>query len=178
MLNLAELDLPIATVLDEQLEEVAVILERQLASDMSPVNALCRHVEQYRCNWLIIDGAIEHTPMVANKLSVLDSVSTPLQRATRQTRRVGPTAVRYLQRELGSEAGANRRLVPVAEDIADRAGRRLHEVRVEQAYRALYGFEPVHALGQHVRVRKRLAQYHIGNDRHNAENGESDKHLN
>ncbi len=48
MLNLAEIDLPIATALDEQLEEVAVILERQLASDLSPVNALCRHIEQYR----------------------------------------------------------------------------------------------------------------------------------
>ena len=48
MLNLAELDIPIAGVLDEQLEEVAVILERQLASDLSPVNGLCRHVEQYR----------------------------------------------------------------------------------------------------------------------------------
>ena len=48
MLNLAEIDQPIATVLDAQLEEVAVILERQLASDLSPVNALCRHIEQYR----------------------------------------------------------------------------------------------------------------------------------
>ena len=48
MLNLAELDLPIAGVLDEQLDEVVVILERQLASDLSPVNTLCRHVEQYR----------------------------------------------------------------------------------------------------------------------------------
>ena len=48
MLNLAELDIPIAGVLDEQLEEVAVILERQLASDLLPVNNLCRHVEQYR----------------------------------------------------------------------------------------------------------------------------------
>ncbi len=48
ILNLADIDLPIATMLDEQLEEVAVILERQLASDLSAVNALCRHVEQYR----------------------------------------------------------------------------------------------------------------------------------
>jgi len=48
MLNLAALDLPIATVLDEHLEEVGVILERQLASDMSPVNTLCRHIEGYR----------------------------------------------------------------------------------------------------------------------------------
>ncbi len=48
MLNLAELDLPIAGALEEQLDEVVVIFERQLASDLSPVNTLCRHVEQYR----------------------------------------------------------------------------------------------------------------------------------
>jgi octaprenyl-diphosphate synthase len=48
ILNLASIDLSIASVLDEQLEEVAVILERQLATDLSAVNALCRHVEQYR----------------------------------------------------------------------------------------------------------------------------------
>jgi octaprenyl-diphosphate synthase len=48
ILNLAKIDLPIASVLDEQLEEVAVILERQLATDLSAVNALCRHVEQFR----------------------------------------------------------------------------------------------------------------------------------
>jgi len=48
ILNLASIDLSIASVLDDQLEEVAVILERQLATDLSAVNALCRHVEQYR----------------------------------------------------------------------------------------------------------------------------------
>ncbi len=47
ILNLAQIDLPVATVLKEQLEEVVVILERQLASDHSAVNALCRHIEQY-----------------------------------------------------------------------------------------------------------------------------------
>ena len=47
MLNLAAIDRPIAAVIDEQLEEVAVILERQLASDLSPINALCQHIEQY-----------------------------------------------------------------------------------------------------------------------------------
>lgn len=46
LLNLAECDLAIAAVLDEQLEEVALVLERQLASDLSTVNALCRHIEQ------------------------------------------------------------------------------------------------------------------------------------
>ncbi len=35
ILNLANISLPIASVLDEQLEEVSVILERQLASDLS-----------------------------------------------------------------------------------------------------------------------------------------------
>jgi octaprenyl-diphosphate synthase len=48
MLNLARIDLPIAAMLDEQLEEVALILERQMASDFSAVNALCQHIEQYR----------------------------------------------------------------------------------------------------------------------------------
>lgn len=47
MLNLAEIDLPLATVLDEQLEEVELILQRQVASDLSAVNALCCHIEQY-----------------------------------------------------------------------------------------------------------------------------------
>lgn len=35
-------------LLDAQLDEVAVIIERQLASDLPAVNALCRHVERYR----------------------------------------------------------------------------------------------------------------------------------
>ncbi len=48
MLDLDAIDLHLASVLEAQLEEVAVILERQLASDLSPVNSLCRHVEQYR----------------------------------------------------------------------------------------------------------------------------------
>jgi octaprenyl-diphosphate synthase len=48
ILNLASIDLSIASVLEDQLDEVAVILERQLATDLSAVNALCRHVEQYR----------------------------------------------------------------------------------------------------------------------------------
>ena len=48
ILNLTNLSLPIATVLDEQLEEVSLILERQLASDLSAVNALCQHIEQYQ----------------------------------------------------------------------------------------------------------------------------------
>lgn len=47
MLNLAEIDLPLATVLDEQLEEVELILQRQVASDLWAVNSLCCHIEQY-----------------------------------------------------------------------------------------------------------------------------------
>jgi octaprenyl-diphosphate synthase len=38
----------VATLLREQLEQVTLIFERQLASDMSAVNTLCRHVERYR----------------------------------------------------------------------------------------------------------------------------------
>ncbi|MCI0364476.1 MAG: polyprenyl synthetase family protein [Phycisphaerales bacterium] len=39
---------PIASALAAQLDQVTVIFERQLASDMSAVNKLCMHVEQYR----------------------------------------------------------------------------------------------------------------------------------
>lgn len=48
MLNLGSVHQPIAAVLSEQLDQVTVIFERQLASDMSAVNNLCMHVEQYR----------------------------------------------------------------------------------------------------------------------------------
>ena len=48
MLNLDAVHQPIASVLAEQLDQVMVIFERQLASDMSAVNSLCMHVEQYR----------------------------------------------------------------------------------------------------------------------------------
>ena len=47
LLNLAKIDQPLAAVLDEQLEEVGEILERQLASDLSAVNTLCLQLEQY-----------------------------------------------------------------------------------------------------------------------------------
>jgi octaprenyl-diphosphate synthase len=39
---------PIAALLARQLEEVSVIFEQQLASDMSAVNSLCMHVERFR----------------------------------------------------------------------------------------------------------------------------------
>src|SRR5436190_18338046 len=48
MLNLDEVHRPLAALLEEQLEQVTLIFERQLASDMSAVNSLCMHVEHYR----------------------------------------------------------------------------------------------------------------------------------
>jgi|SRR5688572_24158403 len=48
MLNLGVAHQPIASLLNDQLEHVSLIFERQLASDMSSVNNLCMHVEQYR----------------------------------------------------------------------------------------------------------------------------------
>jgi octaprenyl-diphosphate synthase len=48
MLNLDAVHQPVATIIAEQLDQVMVIFERQLASDMSAVNSLCMHVEQYR----------------------------------------------------------------------------------------------------------------------------------
>jgi octaprenyl-diphosphate synthase len=47
LLKLSQLGLPLAEVLDEQLDDVGLILERQLASDLSAVNTLCRHLEHY-----------------------------------------------------------------------------------------------------------------------------------
>ncbi|UCD74145.1 MAG: polyprenyl synthetase family protein [Phycisphaerales bacterium] len=48
MLELGAVHEPIATLLAGKLEEVAVIFERQLASDLSAVNELCTHIESYR----------------------------------------------------------------------------------------------------------------------------------
>lgn len=48
LLNLDEIHRPVATLLEQQLEQVSLIFERQLASDMSAVNSLCMHVEHYR----------------------------------------------------------------------------------------------------------------------------------
>ena len=48
MLNLDEVHRPVTSLLEEQLEQVTLIFERQLASDMSAVNSLCMHVEHYR----------------------------------------------------------------------------------------------------------------------------------
>jgi len=38
----------LSTILEAQLDKTAQIIERQLASDLPAVNALCRHVERYR----------------------------------------------------------------------------------------------------------------------------------
>jgi octaprenyl-diphosphate synthase len=48
VLDLNELHQPMAVVLAGQLEQVTLIFERQLASDLSAVNRLCLHVERYR----------------------------------------------------------------------------------------------------------------------------------
>jgi octaprenyl-diphosphate synthase len=48
LIALAETTRTLSALLDAQLDEVALIIERQLASDLPAVNALCRHVERYR----------------------------------------------------------------------------------------------------------------------------------
>ena len=48
MLDLAATDRPIAVLLARELDEVTLAFERQLASELSAVNALCVHVEKYR----------------------------------------------------------------------------------------------------------------------------------
>jgi octaprenyl-diphosphate synthase len=48
MLELNSRHAPIADLLARQLEQVSVIFERQLASDLSAINGLCVHIESYR----------------------------------------------------------------------------------------------------------------------------------
>jgi octaprenyl-diphosphate synthase len=48
MLDLASRHEPVAALLRTELDEVGVIFERQLASDLSAVNGLCVHIERYR----------------------------------------------------------------------------------------------------------------------------------
>ncbi len=48
MLHLAHFDQTVADLLADQLEQVAVVFERQLASDLSAINGLCVHIERYR----------------------------------------------------------------------------------------------------------------------------------
>ncbi len=48
MLKFSEQDRSVSAMLAAHLSEVGVAFERQLASDLPPVNTLCRHVERYR----------------------------------------------------------------------------------------------------------------------------------
>jgi len=48
ILELADAESSLARLLESQLDEVALLIERHLASDLPAVNALCRHVERYR----------------------------------------------------------------------------------------------------------------------------------
>lgn len=48
MFDLATVNEALALRLKRELEEVSLIFERQLASDLSAVNALCLHIEHYR----------------------------------------------------------------------------------------------------------------------------------
>jgi octaprenyl-diphosphate synthase len=48
MLDLRTANHSIAELIARELEEVTLVVERQLASELSAVNGLCRHVEQYR----------------------------------------------------------------------------------------------------------------------------------
>ena len=48
MLDLASIDRTLAERLATERDEVVVIFERQLASELSAVNGLCLHIEQYR----------------------------------------------------------------------------------------------------------------------------------
>ena len=48
LLDISTKHAALAEMLRADLEEVWLIIERQLASDLTAVNALCRHIEQYR----------------------------------------------------------------------------------------------------------------------------------
>lgn len=67
ILNLGEIHHPVATLLAEQLEQVTVIFEQQLASDLAAVNTLCAHIEHYRGKMLrptvvLLSGLATGTP--------------------------------------------------------------------------------------------------------------------
>lgn len=48
VLNLPGINTAVAALLARELDEVAIVFERQLASELTAVNALCAHVERYR----------------------------------------------------------------------------------------------------------------------------------
>ena len=48
LIDIAPAHQPVVQALNEQLDQVAVIFERQLASELSAINSLCLHIERYR----------------------------------------------------------------------------------------------------------------------------------
>src|SRR5262245_40428948 len=86
ILNLGEAHRPITALLEEQLEQVSLIFERQLASDMSAVNALCMHVEQYRGKMLrptlvLLSGLVTQNPL-SEKHRIIAAVTEMIHMAT------------------------------------------------------------------------------------------------
>lgn len=93
MLNLDSPHSQLAQPLADLLEEVALIFERQLASELSAVNALCTHVERYRGKMLrptlvLVSGmatarnASADEPTVSRKHLVLAAVVEMIHMAT------------------------------------------------------------------------------------------------
>lgn len=84
MLNLGAAHQPLAAIIAEQLDQVSLIFERQLASDMSAVNTLCMHVEQYRGKMLrptlvLLSGiAAAQTPQQPNAQAMEETHSQTL----------------------------------------------------------------------------------------------------
>jgi octaprenyl-diphosphate synthase len=76
LLNLDDIHRPVATLLEQQLEQVSLIFERQLASDMSAVNSLCMHVEQYRGK-MLRPTLVLLAGLVAGQTSKHQKVETP-----------------------------------------------------------------------------------------------------
>jgi octaprenyl-diphosphate synthase len=87
MLKVDPVHQPIASLLAEQLEQVSLIFERQLASDMSAVNTLCMHVEQYRGKMLrptlvLLSGLAAHGGELTDKHRTLAAVVEMIHMAT------------------------------------------------------------------------------------------------
>jgi octaprenyl-diphosphate synthase len=97
MISMLNLDAPkaqLAQPLAELLDEVALIFERQLASELSAVNALCTHVERYRGKMLrptlvlvagmasAKDAQTPDEPAVSRKHLVLAAVVEMIHMAT------------------------------------------------------------------------------------------------
>jgi len=94
MLNLDAPNAQLAQPLPEMLDEVSLIFERQLASELSAVNALCAHVERYRGKMLrptlvLVSGmattqreAASHEPFNSRRHLVLAAVVEMIHMAT------------------------------------------------------------------------------------------------